>query len=245
MDVVEHDITLTCVSNEVGGNLVGAARWLGVPLQRRARPRRHRRTRPTRSSAPPSTASRSARPLEVALDGRNSMLAFGMNGEPLPREHGFPVRLVTPGLYGFVGATKWLREAHPDDVRRTRGLLDQAEVGHRRTDQALQPRRHPAPALHHRRRPDRHRRCRLGPARRGRQGRGPPRRGRLAGGRARPERGRGVLAPVVPALEGRRPAATRSPSAPPTARGETQTTARATPFPGGSSGVQQVVVTVA
>jgi DMSO/TMAO reductase YedYZ molybdopterin-dependent catalytic subunit len=47
-------------------------------------------------------------PLDVALDGRGTLLAFGMNGRPLPREHGFPVRLVTPGLYGYVGATKWL-----------------------------------------------------------------------------------------------------------------------------------------
>ena len=46
----------------------------------------------------------------MALDGRNSMVAFGMNGEPLPREHGFPVRLVTPGLYGYVGSTKWLEK---------------------------------------------------------------------------------------------------------------------------------------
>ena len=47
-------------------------------------------------------------PLEVATDGRNAILAFAMNGEPLPREHGFPVRLIVPGLYGYVGATKWL-----------------------------------------------------------------------------------------------------------------------------------------
>ena len=60
MDVVEHDITLTCVSNEVGGKLVGSARWLGVPL-RTCSTGRASATRPTRSSAPPSTASRSAR----------------------------------------------------------------------------------------------------------------------------------------------------------------------------------------
>ena len=110
MDVVERDITLTCVSNEVGGNLVGAARWLGVPLRDVLDRAGIGRPRPTRSSAPPSTGSRSARRSQVALDGRNSLVAFGMNGEPLPREHGFPVRLVTPGLYGYVGSTKWLEK---------------------------------------------------------------------------------------------------------------------------------------
>ena len=107
MDVVERDVTMTCVSNEVGGNLVGSARWLGVPLQdvlERAG---------VRSGADQilSTAVDGftiSTPLEVALDGRTCLVAFGMNGEPLPREHGFPVRLVTAGLYGFVGSTKWL-----------------------------------------------------------------------------------------------------------------------------------------
>jgi DMSO/TMAO reductase YedYZ molybdopterin-dependent catalytic subunit len=108
MDVVEHDITLTCVSNEVGGNLVGSARWLGVRLQDVL----DRAGVGERADQILSTAVDGftiSTPLEVALDGRSSMLAFGMNGAPLPREHGFPVRLVTPGLYGYVGATKWLQ----------------------------------------------------------------------------------------------------------------------------------------
>jgi DMSO/TMAO reductase YedYZ molybdopterin-dependent catalytic subunit len=109
MDVVEHDITLTCVSNEVGGKLVGAARWLGVPL----RDVLDRAGVGDQADQILSTAVDGftiSTPLEVALDGRNSMLAFGMNGEPLPRQHGFPVRLITPGLYGYVGATKWLEK---------------------------------------------------------------------------------------------------------------------------------------
>ncbi len=107
MNVVEHDITLTCVSNEVGGSLVGSARWLGVPLQDVL----DRAGVGSKADQILSTAVDGftiSTPLEVALDGRNAILAFAMNGEPLPREHGFPVRLIVPGLYGYVGATKWL-----------------------------------------------------------------------------------------------------------------------------------------
>lgn len=105
--LVERDITLTCVSNEVGGQYVGAARWLGVPLQVLM----DRAGVGTRSDQLLSTAVDGftiSTPLEVALDGRDTLIAVGMNGEVLPRTHGFPARLVTPGIYGFVGATKWL-----------------------------------------------------------------------------------------------------------------------------------------
>ncbi|MGZ8738676.1 MAG: molybdopterin-dependent oxidoreductase [Nocardioides sp.] len=107
MDVVERDITMTCVSNEVGGNLVGSARWLGVPLQDVL----DRAGVGNKADQILSTAVDGftiSTPLKVALDGRSALVAFGMNGEPLSREHGFPVRLVTAGLYGFVGSTKWL-----------------------------------------------------------------------------------------------------------------------------------------
>src|SRR3954454_2692566 len=110
LDVVEHDITLTCVSNEVGGNLVGAARWLGVPLRDVLDRAGIGSTRADQIQSTAVDGFTISTPLQVALDGRNSLLAFGMNGEPLPREHGFPVRLVTPGLYGFVGSTKWLQK---------------------------------------------------------------------------------------------------------------------------------------
>jgi DMSO/TMAO reductase YedYZ molybdopterin-dependent catalytic subunit len=105
--VEEHDITLTCVSNTVGGKLVGAARWLGVPV-----------TTLLEMAGPSPEADqvlsvdvddfKISTPLAVLTDGRPALVAIGMNGEPLPRAHGFPARLVTPGLYGFVGATKWL-----------------------------------------------------------------------------------------------------------------------------------------
>jgi DMSO/TMAO reductase YedYZ molybdopterin-dependent catalytic subunit len=108
--LVERYITLTCVSNEVGGDLVGNARWLGWPVREllaRARP----------AAGADMVLSRSVdgftagTPLEALTDpGRDALLAIGMNGAPLPPEHGFPVRLVVPGLYGYVSATKWVTE---------------------------------------------------------------------------------------------------------------------------------------
>ncbi len=110
MGLHEYAITLTCVSNQVGGNLVGNARWLGVPVREvlaRARPR-HGADMVLSRSIDGFTAST---PLSALTDpGRDAILAVGMNGEPLPLEHGFPVRMVVPGLYGYVSATKWLTE---------------------------------------------------------------------------------------------------------------------------------------
>ncbi|MDQ7879211.1 molybdopterin-dependent oxidoreductase [Microbacterium sp. QXD-8] len=99
--------TLTCVSNEVGGTLIGNARWLGYPLREllaRARPAADADMVLSRS-IDGFTAST---PLEAVTDERNAILAVGMNGAPLPTEHGFPVRMVVPGLYGYVSATKWV-----------------------------------------------------------------------------------------------------------------------------------------
>lgn len=106
----EYAITLTCVSNEVGGPLAGTARWLGVPVRTvlgMARPRRGADMVLSRSA----DGFTAGTPLEALTDpGRDAILAVGMNGEPLPLEHGFPVRMVVPGLYGYVSATKWLSE---------------------------------------------------------------------------------------------------------------------------------------
>lgn len=107
MPMVERDVTLSCVSNYVGGDLVGNARWLGVPLREildRSVPR---------SDAEQLVGHSVDRftvgfPVEAVYDGREALLAVGMNGEPLPLEHGFPARLVVSGLYGYVSATKWL-----------------------------------------------------------------------------------------------------------------------------------------
>jgi len=103
----ESATTLACVSNEVGGNLIGNAVWLGYPI-------RELLARANPSADADMVLSRSvdgftaSTPLAVLQDDRNAILAVGMNGEPLPPEHGFPVRMVVPGLYGYVSATKWV-----------------------------------------------------------------------------------------------------------------------------------------
>ncbi|HEY7815108.1 MAG TPA: molybdopterin-dependent oxidoreductase, partial [Nakamurella sp.] len=106
-DVIERDVTLTCVSNEVGGTLAGSARWLGIPLAALLREAgiREESTQLVCRSVDGMTIGA---PTRSALHVDGAMLAFGMNGEPLPVEHGFPVRMVIPGLYGYVSACKWL-----------------------------------------------------------------------------------------------------------------------------------------
>ncbi|MFB2596702.1 molybdopterin-dependent oxidoreductase [Herbiconiux sp. P17] len=106
----EYSITLTCVSNEVGGELLGTAKWLGVPI------------RDVLAKAGPQSGAdmvlsksidgfTAGTPLgSLTDDGIDAILAVAMNGEPLPFEHGFPVRMVVPGLYGYVSATKWVTE---------------------------------------------------------------------------------------------------------------------------------------
>ena len=103
----EADVTLSCVSNRVGGDLVGNAKWLGVPLTDlldRAGVQPEGEQIFTRSV----DGWTSGFPTSAAYDGRTALVAIGMNGEPLPIDHGFPARLVIAGLYGYVSATKWL-----------------------------------------------------------------------------------------------------------------------------------------
>ncbi len=107
MPLIERDITLTCVSNEVGGGYVGAARWLGVRLTD-VLDRAGVRGRPDQVLSTAVDGFTISTPLEVARDGRDAMIAIGMNGASLTDTHGFPARLVVPGLYGYVSATKWL-----------------------------------------------------------------------------------------------------------------------------------------
>jgi DMSO/TMAO reductase YedYZ molybdopterin-dependent catalytic subunit len=105
-DVVEL-VTLSCVSNEVGGNLVGNAAWQGVPLATLL-DRAGVQAGATQIVGRSVDGFTAGFPTEVGLDGRTALVAVGMNGEPLPAEHGFPARLVIAGLYGYVSATKWL-----------------------------------------------------------------------------------------------------------------------------------------
>ncbi|GAA4194052.1 sulfite oxidase [Streptosporangium oxazolinicum] len=118
--VVEADVTLCCVSNEVGGPYIGNARWLGVSLAGVLRDAGVQKDADMllSTSADGWTAGT---PVDVVMDGRDSLLAFGMNGQPLPVEHGFPVRQVVPGLYGYVSATKWVT-----DIKVTRFDRDEA-----------------------------------------------------------------------------------------------------------------------
>lgn len=108
LEVIERDITLTCVSNDVGGPYIGAARWLGVRLTDVLDLAGIKNTKADQILSTDVDGMKISTPLSVATDGRDAMIVFGMNGGPLPREHGFPVRMVVPGLYGFVSATKWL-----------------------------------------------------------------------------------------------------------------------------------------
>ncbi|MFC4562370.1 molybdopterin-dependent oxidoreductase [Nocardiopsis mangrovi] len=113
-DLMERDVTLACVSNPVGGSYVGNARWIGVPVAALLREAGVRS--PADGGSADQLVSRSSdgmtigTPVADVLDGRDAMLAVGMNGRPLPVEHGFPVRMVVPGLYGYVSACKWLVE---------------------------------------------------------------------------------------------------------------------------------------
>jgi DMSO/TMAO reductase YedYZ molybdopterin-dependent catalytic subunit len=107
MPSVERMVTLTCVSNEVGGDLAGNARWQGVRIAdvlRQVGPQ-------AGADCVLSTSVDGftvTTPLEALTDDRDALFAFAMNGEALPIEHGFPVRMVVPGLYGYVSATKWV-----------------------------------------------------------------------------------------------------------------------------------------
>jgi DMSO/TMAO reductase YedYZ molybdopterin-dependent catalytic subunit len=105
----ESTTTLACVSNYVGGDLIGNAVWLGYPIRellKRARPSSEADMVLSRSSDGWTAST----PIEALTDERNAILAVGMNGEQLPLEHGYPVRMVVPGLYGYVSATKWVTE---------------------------------------------------------------------------------------------------------------------------------------
>ncbi|MFZ0491626.1 MAG: molybdopterin-dependent oxidoreductase [Acidimicrobiia bacterium] len=109
MPMVERDVTLSCVSNEVGGGLVGNARWQGVVLSELLDQAgvQDGATQIVGRSVDDFTVGF---PTQLAFDGRTALLAVGMNGEPLPIDHGFPARMVVAGLYGYVSATKWLSE---------------------------------------------------------------------------------------------------------------------------------------
>lgn len=110
MEQLEQPVTIACVSNEVGDDLIGTAMWQGVRLADVL----------DMAGVDPAVATQlvgrsvdgwtAGFPTDIAFDGRDAMIAVAMNGEPLPVDHGFPARLIVPGLYGYVSATKWLSE---------------------------------------------------------------------------------------------------------------------------------------
>jgi DMSO/TMAO reductase YedYZ molybdopterin-dependent catalytic subunit len=105
--MIDHDVTLTCVSESVGGGYIGNARWQGILLADVLR-------EAGIQSGADQIVMRDVNGMTIGvatdpvLDGRKSLLAVGMNGQLLPAEHGYPVRVVVPGLYGYVSATKWV-----------------------------------------------------------------------------------------------------------------------------------------
>ncbi len=107
LDVVEKVVTLACVSNPVGGDLISNATWTGYRVRDLlAKSGVHADADMVLSTS--SDGFTAGTPIEALTDGRDALLAITMNGEPLPTEHGYPARLVVPGLYGYVSATKWV-----------------------------------------------------------------------------------------------------------------------------------------
>ncbi len=109
MELHDRYVTISCVSNEVGGGLVGNALWTGVRLVE-VLDEAGVQSEATQIVGRSVDGWTSGFPTEAAYDGRDPLIAVGMNGEPLPARHGFPARLIVPGLYGYVSATKWLAE---------------------------------------------------------------------------------------------------------------------------------------
>jgi DMSO/TMAO reductase YedYZ molybdopterin-dependent catalytic subunit len=105
--MIDHDVTLTCVSESIGGNYIGNARWQGTLLADLLK-------QAGIQKGADQIVMRDVNGMNLGvaadpvMDGRAALLAVGMNGQPLPQEHGFPVRVVVPGLYGFVSACKWV-----------------------------------------------------------------------------------------------------------------------------------------
>jgi DMSO/TMAO reductase YedYZ molybdopterin-dependent catalytic subunit len=110
LPLIEQYVTISCVSNEVGGNLVGNAKWTGVKL-RDVLAMAGVQAGATQLIGRSVDGFTAGMPTAWVMDpSREPMIALKMNDEPLPRNHGFPARLIVPGLYGYVSATKWLSE---------------------------------------------------------------------------------------------------------------------------------------
>ena len=109
LPMIERNITLTCVSNEVGGPYVSTATWLGVPFAEIIKKVGVQHGVEQVYSYSSDSGYTCSTPYQAVSDGRDAMIVIAMNGAPLPDAHGFPARMLVPGLFGFVSATKWLR----------------------------------------------------------------------------------------------------------------------------------------
>jgi DMSO/TMAO reductase YedYZ molybdopterin-dependent catalytic subunit len=131
--LIEDWITLTCVSNPVGGPYIGNAKWLGASLRSLLR-QAGIKAGADQLFCTSFDGFTSGTPVATAMDGRDAMLAVAMNGKPLPVAHGFPVRSVVPGLYGYVSACKWITDIEVTTYRQNqsywaqRGWFDQAPI---------------------------------------------------------------------------------------------------------------------
>jgi DMSO/TMAO reductase YedYZ molybdopterin-dependent catalytic subunit len=131
--LIEDYITLCCVSNPVGGPYVGNAKWLGASLGALLREARIK-AGADQLFCTSFDGFTSGTPVQTAMDGRDALLAVGMNGQPLPTAHGFPVRTVVPGLYGYVSACKWITDIEVTTYRANtsywaqRGWFSQAPI---------------------------------------------------------------------------------------------------------------------
>ena len=245
MPLIERDITLTCVSNEVGGPYVGGTRWTGVRLTDLLDRAGIGSTGADQILSTDVDGMTISTPLDLATDGRDAMIAIAMDGQPLPRDHGYPARMVVPGLYGYVSACKWItRMTLTTYDEKTAYWTDRGWA----TDAPIKLMSRidtPSPLSQRQGRQDLHRRRRLAPA-------------------PRPHR---ACRCASTAASGRTPSSARTPATTTgvsgtstgTPRpgqhtlavraldenGEPQSAARATPFPDGASGVQSIVVNVA
>ncbi len=235
--LIEREITLCCVSNEVGGPYIGHARWIGVPLadllkEAGVKP-------PSRGGRADQIIARSVdgmtlgTPVEDVMDGRDAMLALGMNGEPLPFVHGFPVRMLVPGLYGYVSACKWIEEIELttfdayDAYWVKRSWAREAPIKTQSRIDTPKPFARPEACDGHGRRSG------LGAAPGHREGRDPGGRRPLAPPRSSPSRTPSTPGASGPTPGRRRPAATRSPSGPRTGRARRRPRSAPRPSPTG------------
>jgi len=110
LPIIEQYVTIACVSNRVGGDLVGNAKWTGVRL-RDVLDLAGVKPGATQLVGRSGDGWTAGSPTAWVMDpDREPMIAIGMNDKPLPREHGFPARVIIPGLFGYVSATKWVTE---------------------------------------------------------------------------------------------------------------------------------------